>query len=136
MRIEAKIAGRRRELFAPVELEWFVAKELTLGELLDAVIRAEVRAFADRKRRQRLDRVLTAAEISAGADRGKVDPAGRDADVTVDESDAVDTALEAFGDGLFFVFVDGRQVETLEATLRVVPTSTLLFVRLTPLAGG
>ncbi len=136
MRIEAKIAGHRRELFAPVELEWPVAKELTLRELLDAVVRAEVHAFAERKRQQRLDRVLTAAAVATSAERGKVDPASRDAGEPVDPSVAVDTALEAFDDGLFYVFVDGRQIDSLDATLRVVPTSTLLFVRLTPLVGG
>lgn len=136
MRIEAKIAGQRRELFTPYELEWPVAKELSLRQLLDAVVREEVSAFRTRRRQRQLDRVLTPAQIAEGAVTGKVDPAGRTTPPSVDGDEAVATAVEAFTDGLFFVFVDGRQVSDVEERVRVVPTSTLLFVRLTPLAGG
>jgi len=136
MRIEAKIAGQRRGLFAPYELEWPVAKELTMGELLAAVVREEVAAFHDRQRERQLDRVMSAGHISTDAATGKVDPGAKPRSPTVDATAAVATATLAFEDGLFFAFVDGRQVENLDAIVHVVPTSSLLFVRLTPLAGG
>ncbi len=136
MRIEAKIAGQRRELFTPYELEWPLAKELSLRQLLDAVVREEVSAFRERQRQRQLDRVLTPARVAEGVDAGKVDPAGRTTPTSVDDDEAVATAIEAFTDGLFFVFVDGRQVSDADDLVQVVPTSTLLFVRLTPLAGG
>ena len=136
MRIEAKIAGQRRELFAPYELEWPHAKELTLRQLLGAVVREEVAAHRQRQRARQLDRVLTSAQIAVGAEAGKVDPAGRPNSAEVEEDAAVATAVEAFEDGLFFVFVDGRQVDGVDALVHVVPASSLLFVRLTPLAGA
>ena len=136
MRIEAKIAGQRRELFTPYELEWPVAKALTLSELIDAVVRHEVDAFRTRQQERQLDRVLTNAQIAEGARLGKVGPEGRATPAQVDADQAVATALEAFTDGLYFVFVDGNQIEDVDTTVHVVPTSTLLFVRLTPLVGG
>ena len=136
MRIEAKIAGQRRELFAPYELEWPVAKALTIGELIEAVVRHEVDAFRTRRHERLLDRVLSKSEIDDGARLGKVGPEGRTTAATVDADDAVATAIEAFTDGLYFVFVDGKQIDGVGTTVHVVPTSTLLFVRLTPLVGG
>lgn len=136
MRIEAKIAGQRRELFAPYELEWPVAKELTMRELLEAVVREEVAAFLERQRERMLDRVMTAGEVAASAAAGRVDPAAKPHSQPVDVEAAVATATLGFADGLFFAFVDGRQVDDLDSVVHVVPTSSLLFVRLTPLAGG
>lgn len=136
MRIEAKIAGQRRELFTPYELEWPVAKELTLRELIESVVRSEVDAFHTRQRERQLDRVLSPQQIELDRHTGKVDPGGQAGTGIVDAEQAVTTALEAFADGLFFLFVDGRQIDDLDAAVHVVPTSTLLFVRLTPLAGG
>ena len=136
MRIEAKIAGQRRELFTPYEIEWPIAKELTLHELIDAVVRQEVAAFRSRQQQRQLDRVLTPQRINEDASAGKVDPAAKETPTAVNEENAVEVALEAFDDGLYFVFVDGRQLQTLSDVVHVVPTSTLLFVRLTPLVGG
>lgn len=136
MRVEAKIAGQRRELFSPYELEWPVAKALPLAHLIEAVVRHEVETFRLRQKQRQLDRVLSPQQVAEGVARGKVDPEGRTTPSEVDADDAVATAIEAFGDGLYFVFVDGKQIDSLDATVHVVPTSTLLFVRLTPLVGG
>jgi hypothetical protein len=35
-----------------------------------------------------------------------------------------------------FLIVDGRQVETLDATFMLTPTSSVTFIRLIPLKGG
>ncbi len=50
--------------------------------------------------------------------------------------DAADRAREAFDDGLYFMFVDDRQVESLDEVLMLRDGSRLLFVRLVALAGG
>jgi hypothetical protein len=136
MRIEAKLAGQRRGLFEPREWEWPDAKEMTLGELISEVVRDEVRQFRDRQAENRLLRILTPAAIAEGVERGKITSGGSEIDQPVDTEDAVATALEAFGDGFYFVFVDDQQIEDLEQTITVAPTSTLLFIRLMPLAGG
>lgn len=136
MRVQAKIAGQRGELFSPFELEWPVAKALALSDLIEVVVRQEVAAFEQRQRERRLDRVLSPQQVADGVASGKVDPEGRATSGDVDGDEAVATALEAFADGLYFVFVDDTQIESLDTTVHVVPTSTLLFVRLTPLVGG
>jgi hypothetical protein len=54
----------------------------------------------------------------------------------VDDDVAVAVALQAFEDGLYFVFLDGQQQEDLDAEVRLRPDSTLTFIRLVALAGG
>ena len=53
-----------------------------------------------------------------------------------DPAEAVAAAIQSFADGFYYVFLDEAQVETLDAPLAVAEDSRLLFVRLTPLAGG
>jgi hypothetical protein len=92
--------------------------------------------FRDRQAANRLVRVLTEQQIAEGAAAGKVTSGGSELDQEVDGERAVAVALEAFRDGFYYVFVDEAQVEDLAAVVTITPASTLLFVRLVPLAGG
>src|SRR5438067_6409848 len=105
--ISGKALGCKQPLFAdfsiPLPPELSDGGALTLRELIERVVRAEVDAFRQRWQAQRLVRALTAREIEAGVDKGKVDMGGRDARQQVDVDEAVGTALEAFEDGLYLV---------------------------------
>ncbi len=136
MRIEAKLAGQRKGLFKPREFEWPETREMPLAELITEVVRDEVDQFTKRQAENRLLRVLNPDQIAEGVARGKVRSGGSDLDQPVDTDQAITTALQAFADGFYFVFVDNEQIESLDHTITVAPTSTLLFVRLVPLAGG
>lgn len=45
-------------------------------------------------------------------------------------------ALEAFRKNAYFVLIDNRQADDLEETFALRPTTSVSFVRLTPLVGG
>lgn len=109
---------------------------LTLRDLIPYIVRQEVDAFRQRQADMRLVRVLTQSEISQGAATGKVDSGGRGVVQEVDADQAVETALEAFGDGLYFVFIDGSQLSRPDAAVTLRENSTVTFVRLVALAGG
>lgn len=142
--IEAQVLGQRR----PAMPAWNMtltpaaasAAGLTLRELLALVVRQEVAAFAQRQEQRRLARVLLPDDIARGAARGKValggDVEGRDAAQSVDVEEAVATALQAFADGFYFVFLDGRQLQHLDDVVALREGGHLRFVRLMPLAGG
>jgi hypothetical protein len=92
-------------------------------------------AFRERKSEAAWLRVLTQADLEAGQETGRIvsgelmpDPRAPDAE------EAVAVALRAFADGFYFVFVNDVQVEDLDQPIGEV--RTVLFVRLTPLAGG
>ena len=137
--VEAKVIGQRRPLLEnwEVPLPPAVADRATLRDLIEAVVRAEVAAFLERRAERRLTRVLTREQVTAGAARGKIAMGGREeAEPDVEPDRAVETALAAFQDGLYYVFVDDRQVTSLEAPLALQPQSRITFLRLVALAGG
>jgi hypothetical protein len=139
--IEAKVAGRRRRALLP---QWQIPVDelisggspLTLRELIDRVVHAEVAAFGERQAERRLTRFLSERELQEQAGRGRVDFGGRDLHQPVDADAAVGVALESFEDGLYFVVIDGRQYESLDEQVVVGADSRVTFLRLVPLAGG
>jgi hypothetical protein len=139
--IEAKVTGRRRGGLIP---QWQVPVDdvapggspLTLRELIDRVVRAEVAAFGERQAERRLTRLLSERQLQEQAERGRLDLGGRDLRQRVDADTAVGVALESFEDGLYFVVIDGRQCESLDEQVFVGADSRVTFLRLVPLAGG
>ena len=135
--VEAKVLGQRR----PVMPDWMLtlpstAEPLTLRDIITAAVSAEAQAFQERQQERRLMRVLTSRQIAVGAAAGKVDPAQHDLKQDVDPEVAVRTAVQAFTDGLYFVFVDGKQQTALDAGVSLGQDSRVSFVRLVALAGG
>jgi hypothetical protein len=137
--ISGKALGRKKPLFA----DWSIPFPpdpgeggLTLRDLIDRVVRAEVEAFRQRQEERKLFRALTERQIEQGAAKGKVDMGGRDLNQKVNADKAVATALEAFEDGLYLVVVDGHEQRALDAQVFLQPDSRVAFVRLTLLAGG
>lgn len=138
MIIESKVLGRRARPFEPWQLDASVVQPvetLSLRDLLERIVRWEVEAFELRRRERRLERVLSAGEIAAGAARGKVDMGGRDGGAAAAADAAVASALLAFRDGFYYVFIDDSQLEDLDEQVTVHPGSRMLFVRLVPLVG-
>lgn len=136
--IEARVLGQKRP--APV---WTVpipeiggGTTRLLRDLIAQVVLAEVSAFQVRQEERKLIRILTPEAIAKGVENGKVDLGGRDLEQVVEPQAAVDTALQAFEDGLYFVFIDNEQQTALDSEVILQPDSRIVFVRLTPLAGG
>jgi hypothetical protein len=133
--ISGKVIGKSQNLFTTWHMD-LPNQQLTLGELLTQVVRAEIDAFRDRQSQQRLTKVLGLVEIEAGVARGKVDSGGSELDQSVNEQQAIDNALQSFQDGFYLVFIDDQQQEDLADLIDLKADSELLFLRLTPLVGG
>ncbi|MUG98960.1 hypothetical protein F7734_44370 [Scytonema sp. UIC 10036] len=121
--IEGKLLGRAKPLFAnwciplPIELS-SDSNHLTLQELLTKIILKDIEAFCTRQEQRRLTHVLTKSQIQQGVELGKVEMGGSDLQYEVDSQAAVDKALQAFEDGLYFVFVDEEQQLDLDGVER------------------
>jgi hypothetical protein len=134
--IEAKQFGRPGAPLPRWEME-LPAEAMTLRGFLERVVRREVAAFQERQEGRKTLRFLTDREIAAGAAAGKIDAGGRPETATEADADAaVAQALQAFADGLFYVFVDEQQHEDLDGAVALRPGSRVMFLRLTALAGG
>jgi hypothetical protein len=137
--ISGKVMGKTRPTFTDWELtlpEAIETANLSLRSLLAHIVLAEVSAFETRQSQRRLLRILSPEQIQLGVEQGKVDSGGSELDQKVEAQAAVEVALQAFEDGLYFVFVDDIQIEDLDAMVALKPTSQLLFLRLVPLVGG
>lgn len=138
--VGAKVAGQRRPLVPDWEVPLPAAVEsggtVTLRELLAHVVRQEVEAFRERREARRLTQVLSREQIEQSALSGQVRMGGREDEPDVDPEQAVETALLAFQDGLYYVFVDEQQVTELDAPVPLRAASRLMFLRLVALAGG
>ena len=53
-----------------------------------------------------------------------------------DEEEAVRNALDAFGDGVIAIFIDGRQIENLTDSVTLREGSEVMFVKLTALSAS
>ena len=136
--VEAKLLGQRSPIFSGwrVELPERGGDHLRLRDLITRVVLEEVGAFKQRQQERRLARVLGPADIEAGRLAGKIDSGERDLLQEVAPETAVGAALQAFEDGLYYVFIDGVQQTGLDRELWLKPESQVTFLRLVALSGG
>jgi hypothetical protein len=140
--VEVRVLGRRKPALASRRIQLSALppdanRVLRLRDLLTCVVRDEVRSCERRQEEHRLIRVLSPDQLDRAALTGKIISGGRgEAAAPVDEDAAVAMALQAFVDGLYFVFLDGTQQQDLGAEVTLRPESTMTFVRLVALAGG
>jgi hypothetical protein len=140
VRVTATVTGHRRRGVVEHELELpLSAGPASARQIIEAAVTAEVAAYEARAEQAGLVRVLTekslAEELVTGAVRaGGGDPLRPPAG-PVNAAAAIETALLAFEDGLFRVFVGDEEV-TGEAPATLADGASVLFLRLVPLAGG
>ena len=139
--VEGKVVGQKHPLFADwhIELPPLAADQgdhLKLCDLITAIVAKEVDAFKTRQAERKLARVMSKQAIEQDAERGKVNPGERDLQQPANTEDAMAVALQAFEDGLYFVFIDDVQQTNLESEVFLNMDSKVVFLRLTALAGG
>ena len=139
--VDGKVIGQKRPLFT----DWYVELPpvdernggwLKLRDLICCIVDKEVDAFKSRQEERKLARVMSRQEIAQGVERGKVDPGERYLEQSVDKEESVAVALQAFEDGLYFVFIDEVQQTNLNSEVFLKTDSKVVFLRLTALVGG
>jgi hypothetical protein len=139
--VSARSVARRKPLIPDWQVPWPPEEDgggeaLTLRELITHIVHLEVEAFEIRQRERKLVRILTEKEIDSGLEKGRVDSGGRDLHQKVNLDEAVGTALQAFEDGIYLVFLDDVEQRELDKQVFLRPDSKLTFVRLVLLAGA
>lgn len=139
--VEGKVLGQKRPLFQDWQVElpplWERGRDrLKLRELITRLVIEEVDAFKKRQEERKLARIMSRSEIEQGVVKGKVDPGERELNQPVNVDEAVGTALQAFEDGLYYVFLDGVQQTSLDSEIYLKPQSKVTLIRLVALAGG
>ena len=139
--VEGKVVGQKRPLFTDWRVDLPPLDEdrgdhLKLRDLISSIVIKEVEAFRLRQEERKLARVMSRQQIEQGVSGGKVDPGEHDLQQEVNVDEAIAVALQAFEDGLYFVFIDDVQQTQLDSEVFLKTNSKVMFLRLTALVGG
>lgn len=104
-------------------------------ELIAAFVHAEVERYNSKDTELPLLALLSAEELESKAKAGKVAFCRLWSDKKAYEAKAIETALAAFGDGLFRVLMDEEELTGPDQSIEVREGAVFTFIRLTFLAG-
>ncbi|AET59254.1 hypothetical protein HPL003_12495 [Paenibacillus terrae HPL-003] len=133
--VTVKSLGKRKPELAKQEMELNPAPE-TLRELIAATVALNVRRLREKQESVALIPFLTGQEVQAQGETGKVGFGSIYNDGVPDVEDAVTTAMQAFEDGLYRVFVRDEEATVLDAPLLLEEGNEIVFIRFTMLAGS
>lgn len=107
-----------------------------LRQLITALVSNGVYSYNARIKGENQAVVLSLEDMEAMEQIGKIGfgiPYGtREADL----EEAIEVALRGFEDGLFRIFIDDREVESLDSPLKLRENDTITIIRLVMLTGG
>lgn len=142
LQVQIKQAGKRQNKITTAKL-LFRETPQTVEELLIFTVKAThsahvkktklVEAFENGDVSQAI--LYTQEQMDDKASTGKIDFGFLKSEKTVSEKQAIETALQAFADGIVALFIDGVRYEELQEELQLKGNETITFVKLTMLAG-
>ncbi|WP_223587632.1 hypothetical protein [Neobacillus bataviensis] len=112
-------------------------KPNTLRELITQVVTQNVEPFNKKAINPEtpLINFLSNSEIEQQAQTGKVGFQTLYNDKQADLTKAIETAIQAFEDGFYRVFINDEEAEKLDTPLEVTEDAEVVFIRLTMLTG-
>ena len=135
--VRAKQAGRKHALIEnkPIEID-DIGKSPTLKIFLKAVVKQQVEEFNAKPTEKNLLPFLSKDEIEQKAEGGKIGFGSIYNENKANLKAAQETALQAFEDGMFAVFVNDNEIQKLDKVVSLDDETVITFIRLTFLAGS
>jgi hypothetical protein len=135
--IKAKQLGKKHALIENkvIEIENIGVSPM-LSDLLKAVVTQQVSEYNNKTSEKTLLPFLAKDEIANQAESGKVGFGAVYSENKADLTEAQETALQAFEDGMFAVFADETEIQKLDEVVNISETTVFTFIRLTFLAGS
>ncbi|MGF7046876.1 hypothetical protein J2T13_001378 [Paenibacillus sp. DS2015] len=133
--VTVKSLGKRKNILTKIEIELPIIPT-TLKELITEVVIVNVQELKDKQQSTALMPFLTGTEIKARGESGKVGFGSVYNEQSPDVAKAVGTALLAFEDGLYKVFIREEEHSQLESPLKLMEEDEIVFIRFTMLAGS
>ena len=135
LNVNIKQIGQRRQAVKPIPFEVAGAPE-TVRELITQTVTTCVREYEKRQQMSgEVPQPLTTQQITDMADVGKIAFGINYGEKKPDLQQAIETALQAFEDGIYRVFLNEEELTALDQQIALNEEDTLTFVRLTLLAG-
>ena len=132
--VTVKQAGKRRDRITalPFPLEHAPA---AVRDLIVESVHTCVTQYNERVRRGESTDPLSDTQMDAMSETGKFAFGINYGQTEAREDTAVETALQAFEDGLFRVFLNGEELTDLNTPIQIQENDRVIFVRLTMLSG-
>lgn len=105
-------------------------------KLIIAIVQHQVGEYNNKPKEKNLLPFLSDAETTEQIRNGKVSFGSIYNENNADASKATSTALQAFEDGMFALFIDDDEVINLSQAITLNPNTIITFIRLTFLAGS
>ncbi|KZE71750.1 hypothetical protein AV654_05890 [Paenibacillus elgii] len=129
-----KAVGKRRPVLELIEAS-LPDDVQCLGDAIRAIVTDQVQRFNARSIEQSIFPYLSPGQLEEQVEIGKVGFQVAYDDRKANAAAAVETALQAFEDGIYKVLIHDTVVEDLQAPLTIAPGSVFTFIRLTLLSG-
>ena len=134
VKINVKQLGKRKDVVNEVPFNYENVPE-TVEQLIIATVRICVTAYTKRLEENDTMHMLDEKTINDMAGAGKIAFGISYGEKEPDEKVAIDTAIIAFEDGLYRIFLGEEELTDLGQKIQLVEGDSLTFVRLTMLAG-
>lgn len=132
--VNVKQLGKRRNAVEEKEL-LLDCVPATTAELIIAIVIQQVQEYNERLEQNDLLKYLTDDEIKEKAIVGKVSFDVNYNGLSANAEIAIRNALQSFEDGIFRIFLNDTELESLADTIQLTEGDKLTFIRLTMLAG-
>lgn len=106
-----------------------------LKDLIETLVRNNVRDFNNNIDDTKVLAFLTPLGIQTQSESGKIGFNSVENKTKADISKSIKNALQAFEDGIFLVFIDEDEIQSLNEKITLKTSSTIVFIRMTFLAG-
>lgn len=136
--LSIKILGKKRPAIknTAIEIENSLNENSILKDLITEVVKSQVNIFNQKREGENVLNYLSPNDIADSEKTGKIAFGEVYNKEKADLEKAIETAIQAFEDGLYFVFIDDKKLETLDTKINLTENSNVTFIRLTALTGG
>lgn len=132
--ITVKSLGKRKPALAKQAAELPETTD-TLRQLIKNMVAQQLKALQEKKNEAEWLAYLMPEDIQAQGAAGKVGFGAIYNDGVPDVKGAMDTAVTAYEDGLFKVFLNDEELQALDEPLIIQEDDNVVFIRFTMLAG-
>lgn len=142
LKVQIKQAGKKENKIVTARL-FIKNTPKTIGELLIAAVKATHGQFKEKiKQMEAFENgdlsaimLFSQEQLEQKAASGKIDFGFLKSSHNVSEKKAIETAVQAFEDGLIALFIDGIRYEEIKEQITLTGEEMVTFVRLTMLSG-
>ncbi|WP_240643123.1 hypothetical protein [Sinomicrobium pectinilyticum] len=132
IRLQLKRLGKKKVKTVVFPVEKYPE---TLSGLIEQCVISEVKRYNNERTEILLSPFLAPSEIQERSGEGKIGFGNIYNTTPADTDKAIESAMLAFKDGLFLVFVDDEEIIAPDQPLQLSHNSTITFIRMTFLAG-